>query len=192
MKTILTIFGILYGLLSIGQNCFCEKDSLLNKIIPCDTIIFDNQTILFRSFDCDSLWITFENQKHEKEIIFSVDQKTIELTSRLGFVFAQEYNNTFLIEELNTGFSLPEFYLYDKTTGENIKSIGRILFYSKNRDFPFIVLFTNNDSDEPNITEEYNSLTIINLDNNKTHLFKLPKNDIKIALKNSGQTFPEF
>ena len=161
MKTYLTILLILLGELSFAQICFCDKDSILNELISCDTIQFDNQTKLYWNFNCDSSWLTFESPENKKEIILSLGDGLQYYTGRIGFIDFQEYKNTFLVQnDVISGCCSPsDFYLFDKVTGQLKKHIGRLIYYSEDKNIPIIVSLTGSSYDTT-VISDYNSLTI--------------------------------
>ena len=192
MKTLLISIGLLVSTIMWGQNCDCEKDTMLKKCISCKPIKFDNGSKLFWSFNCDSSWLTFENIRGEHKIIFSLEKDFLDLTTRLGYAEFQEFKTTFLVtNNVISGCCQPQdYYLHDKTSGNLIKYLGRTIYTSEDKNIPIVVSITNSKYDT--ITKpDYNSLTIYNLDNNKESQLALPKGDIKKGLKNNHFMFPE-
>lgn len=183
MRTFFTALGLLIGTTSFGQNCFCENDSILSEIINCDKMEFDNSSRLYWSFNCDSSWLTFESPLHTKTVIFSLGDGLQDLTGRLGYIYAQEYKNRFLIQcnVISGCCTPPVFYLFDKTTGRITDSLGTIIFYSENRKLPFIISLTNN-----------YDISILNIDKGKKYKIKLQKGEIESALEKTEETYPEY
>ena len=184
MKAFVTAIGLLVWAVSFGQNCFCAKDTMLKEIINCDKIKFDNSARLYWDFNCDSSWLTFESPTHKKTIIFSLADGLQNLTGRLGYIYAQEYKDNFLIQcnVISGCCKPPDFYLFDKATGHIKDSLGAIIFYSDDKKLPFIISLTNN----------YNFISIYNVDKVKKYLLKLPKREIEKALDKTEQTYPEY
>jgi hypothetical protein len=194
MRTIITIFGLLYWTLSLGQQkCFCDKDTTLKEIIDCGIIKFDNKAKLYWNFNCDSSWLTFESPTHKKKIIFSLGEGLQDYTERLGYSYAEEYKNRFLIQNrVISGCCAPsDFYLFDKTTGQLRKKLGILIFYSQNKKLPVVISLTNSSYDTM-LTINDNSLSVYNIDKNKTHYVKLPKGEIEKAMKNMEEIYPEY
>lgn len=173
----------------IAQECNCIKDSTLKEVVNCKPYVFDNGARLFWSFNCDSSWLTYKNDS-KKEVLFSME--LVGYTERLGYSFAFEYDKTFLIRnEVISGCCDPaEFIIFNKYTGALIKHLGRILYYSKNKSFPYVIALTNSKYDFEK-SYPYNSLSITNLENGKEYLVALPKGEIEKAQKNTGNAFPE-
>lgn len=190
---ILSIFGIICSINLVGQNCECEKDSILKDLISCDTIKFDNNTNLYWSFNCDSSWLNFLDNQGNRKIIFSLGDGLVNLTGRLGYIYAFEYDNTFLIQNnvISGCCSPPTFFLYDKSTGNLKKRLGRIIFYSKDRVDPYIISITNSNYDSTN-TGIYNSLTVYNIKLDKISYIKISANEIAKAMDNTEQMYPEY
>jgi hypothetical protein len=175
-----------------GQNCFCDKDTMLKELISCDTIRFDNKAKLFWSFNCDSSWLTFQSPEKSNTVIFSMGDGFVDFTGRLGHIYRTEYKNTFLVQNnvISGCCTPPEFYLYDKSTGEEKASLGRLIFYSEDRAMPLLVSVTNSNYDTTS-TEVYNSLTIYNADTDKEYSIKLQAGQIDKALRDTGEMYPE-
>ena len=191
MRAFITAFGLLIWTTSFGQNCFCDKDTTLNEIVNCDTVKFDNTAKLYWNFNCDSSWLTFESPKHFKNIIFSLG--LVNYTGKLGYSYAQEYQNRFLIQNrVISGCCAPsDFYLFDKSTGQLKKNLGKLIFYSKDKKLPFVISLKNSSYDTTLVLDD-NFLSVYNIDNNKTYYVKLPKGEIERATQNAEETQPEF
>lgn len=193
MKTTLLIIILFFGATnSWGQNCNCDSDTLLKDLIFCKPINFDNKAKLFWSYNCDSSWLTFENDKKQQKSIFSLDKELIELTNRLGYVSFEEFKTTFLVtNKVISGCCDPnDYYLYDKYSGDLVKYLGRAIFVGDDQYSPFILSVTNSGyKDNPQI--DYNSLTIYNINTRKEFKIPLTKNDIKLGMKNNRFMFPE-
>jgi len=116
----------------------------------------------------------------------------MELTGRLGYTYAQEYMNHFLIRNnvISGCCQPPEYYLYDKSTGQLKKSLGRIVFYSTDKNLPFIISVTN--SNYTTEIQSYTSLTIYNIDQDKSYEFSLDNNEIDNALQEANTIYPEY
>lgn len=125
MKILLISIGLLASTIIWGQNCDCEKDTMLKEYISCKPLHFDNDSKLFWSFNCDSSWLTFENFKGEQKIIFSLEKDFLDLTTRLGYVQFKEFKTTFLVENnvISGCCDPPDYYLHDKTSGNLIKKL---------------------------------------------------------------------
>ena len=193
MKTIITIAGILYASITFAQNCTCEKQEILSEIIHCDTIRFDNKAKLYWNFNCDSSWLTFESPKRVKEIMFSLGDGLHSYTGRLGYDYTQEYKHTFLIRNfvISGCCDPPEYFLFDKKTGNLKKKLGRVIFYGENKKLPFIIGITNSNYNDTGTKAIYNSLTIYNIDKNETHYVKLPKGELENQVRTTETMFPE-
>jgi len=190
------IFCFLFSLItyySFGQTCNCDDDSLLNEIISCDTIHFENGAELYWNFNCDSSWLTLLTPTRSKQIIFSLGDGLQELTGRIGYVEFYEYKSTFLVQNnvISGCCAPPDFYLYDKTTGQKIKELGRIIYLSEDRKYPIIISITNSSYDTSKIAD-LNSLTIFNINTNKEYLISLPNFEIEQALENTEEMYAEF
>ncbi len=193
MRTLLLSLGLLFATGMYGQSCRCDQDTLLKESISCKPTIFDNKAKLFWSFNCDSSWLTFQSSKKKQKLIFSLGGGLVSLTTRLGYMYWTEFNKTFLItNHVISGCCDPvDYYLYDKTSGNLVKYLGRSLYTSENRDIPFVVSITKSNYDHFAISN-YNSLTVYNLDTHKEYRINIPKGDIERGMKNNDFMFPEF
>ena len=129
-----------------GQNnCGCDSNPNYNSFISCDTIRFDNGAMLYRQFNCDSSWLTFESKTLNKKILYSLSKEIIDLTPRLGYQFVKEYSNSLLfMNRQASGGGFPINYtLINKENGEVSKELGPILFYSENQTNELIVTLIN-------------------------------------------------
>jgi hypothetical protein len=191
MKAIITVLVLFITTAASAQDCICDKDTMLKEFISCDTIKFDNKAKLFWSFDCDSSWLTFQNPEKSNSIIFSME--FVNLTGRLGHIYLCEYKNTFLIQNnvISGCCTPPEFYLYDKSTGDVKTYLGRLIFHSEDQKIPLLIGITNSNYDTTSI-EIYNSLTIYNADTHKEYFIKLPNDQIDKALRNNEEMYPEY
>ncbi|RZJ66343.1 MAG: hypothetical protein EOO47_25450, partial [Flavobacterium sp.] len=97
-------------------NCHCDKDATLAQIISCNPKSLDNQAKLYWNYNCDSSWITFENKKGDRKIIFTLGKELLELTNKIGHTKLEEFKSTFLYaNSVISGCCDPEdYYLYDK------------------------------------------------------------------------------
>lgn len=168
MKIISIIILNFISTLTYGQACNCELDSNFREIISCDSIVFNNNSMLYRQFNCDSSWLTFENQSGMKRIIYILKNPMVDLTEKLGFQFEREYKSAFLIEDITASgcCDVPvEYILFDKISGEQIINFGIDNYLFKDSIDDFIVFFKD---------KKLNAITIYNLNNKKEIEIKLP------------------
>jgi hypothetical protein len=165
---------------------------MLKEYISCKPTIFENKAKFFWSFNCDSSWLTFESSKRKRKRIFSLGDGLVSLTTRLGYMYWTEFNKTFLItNHVISGCCDPvDYYLYNKTSGDLIKYLGRAIYVSDNKKLPFVVSITNSNYDTISRID-YNSLSIYNLDSRRQFKLPLPRGDIKKGIKNNDYMFPE-
>ena len=104
-----------------------------------------------------------------------------------------EFNKTFLItNHVISGCCDPvDYYLYDKTSGDLIKYLGRAIYVSEDKKIPFVVSITNSNYDTISRIND-NSLSIYNLDSRKEFKLAVPKGDIQKGVKNNDYFFPEY
>lgn len=168
----------------LGQNCICKTRPILNEIISCEKTFLKNGAKIYREFNCDSSWVTFESKNKKKKILFSLDKQLIELTGRLGFANWKEHKNSFIVEyHTISGCCDPcEFKMFDKTNGKKIAELGREIFYSENQKYPYFVTIDKDNS---------NFLSFINLNTNKIFKIDLPKDRIEKTMKIINGHFSE-
>lgn len=176
-----------------GQNCYCNSDSTLNEINKCDTIFFENNAKILWNFNCDSSWLTFQSPQGNAINIFSLSEGLQYLKGRIGFVDFEEFSNSFLVQNnvISGCCSPPEFYLFNKETGQIIDTLDGILYISENKQLPIVVSIRSNGSIK-NVSNNYNSLWIYNLNTLEKNVLLIPKNEISVALKRTKQMYPEY
>jgi hypothetical protein len=178
MKYILIIFIILTSFSGFSQVCGCAEKPEFTGVIPCDTILIDSQSRLYRQFSCDSSWITFENNTTGKRILYTLQKNDIEYTGKMGYQYGGAFKKVFLIRNKYTKDLPPEYILFDKSTGKPAKKIGAILYFSGST----IVYIDHKALD---------FINVYNIDSEKTQKILLPKDRLAYTLKNSGEIYPE-
>ena len=158
-----------------AQFCFCQKDSFLNDLISCDTILLKGHSKVYYQFNCDASWLTFENSKGEKSIIFSLDSEMIDLTNKLGWHVWKDYNETVLFVARETsGLPTTLYYsLLDKKNVEIINTFGQVVYACSDSLCDFILYFSDT---------TFNDLTLLMLDKTEEFKINLPKNVFKESI----------
>ncbi len=177
-----------------SQNCSCTKDTLLAQIISCKPKLLDNGAKLYWSYNCDSSWLTFENSAGEKKTIFKLGDGLVQLTNRLGHTDFKEFSTTFLYtNRVISGCCDPDdYYLYSKSSGKLIKKFGSAIYVSDNSRMPFLVSVSNSNYDRISRFDFY-SLSLYNIDTQKSFKIKIKKGDIEKGMNNNNNyMFPEF
>lgn len=167
------------------KNCGCKTKPNLNEFISCDTTLFQNGSKLYRQFNCDSSWLTFEGKSGLKSVLYSLNKPLIELTERLGYIFEKEYQNSLLfINKKASGGGFPvDFELISKDNGQVLKEFGTIIFHSDDS-LNNYVLYLSSDS--------LDTLTLYSVDQNKDFNFTIPKGRLLKTVRETSQMFPEF
>lgn len=176
-----------------GQNCYCSSDSTLNEINKCDTISFENNAKLLWNFNCDSSWLTFQSPQGNTVIIFSLSEGLQYLRGRIGFVDFKEYSNSFLVQNnvISGCCSPPNYFLFNKATGQIIDTLDGVLYISENKQIPIAVSIGSSDF-RANESTTYNSLWIYNLNKLEKNVLLIPENEIPVALERTKQMYPEY
>jgi len=193
MKTLLLISALFFSPVAGAQQCHCSRDSSLEELISCKPVVFSNHARLYWSYNCDSSWLTFKSPAGKKKILFSLGGGLVDLTNRLGYVDFAEFGSSFLVtNNVISGCCDPQdYYVHDKTSGRLIKYLGRALFISDDKKFPFVISLTN--SKYPvDPKKGYTSLTVYNLDSRKEFRIALPKGDVETGMKNNAFMFAEY
>lgn len=167
------------------KNCGCKSKPNLNKFISCDTTLFKNGSKLYRQFNCDSSWLTFESKSGLKRVLYSLDNELIELTGRLGYQFVKEYKTTLLFENRQAsggGFPI-NFELIDKYNGNVAEEFGTIIYYS-DKDSDNYVLYLSSDS--------LDTLTFYNIDQRTEFNYSIPSGRLMKTVRESSKMFAEF
>lgn len=184
MKIVVTVIFVIFSQFSFAQNCSCKEKPLLNEIISCEKTIFKNGAKIYYQFNCNSSWLVFESKTKEKKKLFSLDKSLMELTGRLGYSSWAEYKNTFIIENrLVSGCcDPPEFVLFDKNNGKKIANLGREIYHSNIKKYPYFITIDSKDC---------NFLSFLNMSTNKIFKINLPKGRIEKTLKITNGIFSE-
>ncbi len=167
------------------KNCGCKSNPDLTEFISCDTTRFQNGAKLYRQFNCDSSWLTFEGKSGIKRVLYSLDKSLIEMTDRLGYIFEKEYQNSLLFINKNvSGGGFPvDFELLSKDNGQVLKEFGTIIYHSDDSINNF-VLYLSSDS--------LDTMTFYSVEQNKDFHFSIPKGRLWKTVRETSQMFPEF
>ena len=175
------------------NTCFCQDKPFLKNNIHCKPHFLSNGAKIYWNYSCDSSWLTFENTKSEKKILYSLDKELIELTNRIGPVVLHEFKNSFLYEyAVISGCCDPAIsYLYDKNSGQLIKQFGRSIFVSSDTKIPILVGIKNSDYEE-NTEIDMSRLILYNFDTRKEFEIPFEGDQIELGCKNNEYLFPEY
>ena len=122
MKTFLTsIIAALISFSAAGQICECADR---NPNIECDTAFLKSNSLIYYQFDCDSIWLTLENQNSVKHEIFKIATKSIYIPSLL--YLKQDCDQSALFSMRHSKDSV-EFYLVNKNSGQIIKTFHNVI-----------------------------------------------------------------
>jgi len=131
----------------IKKNCGCETDTLINdNTTKCDTVVFKNKSKLYYQFNCDSIWLTLENTKKKKKILY-VEKEYFHdfyyIQYRLKYHLAKEYKNLLLFRSGCPANGPCNYVLIDKETGKLSRELGELI-YEHNPDviYDFVIYFS--------------------------------------------------
>jgi hypothetical protein len=141
--------------------------------------------MLYRQFNCDSSWLTFESKSGLKSVLYSLDKSLIELTERLGYQLVKEYKTTLLFENRQaSGGGFPAYFeLIDKDDGKVLEEFGTII-YNSDTDFNNYVLYLSSDS--------LDTLTFYNIDTRTKFNYSIPSGRLWKTVRESSQICAEF
>lgn len=148
---IMRAFLLLVFLLSLNlsyeqqKQCGCKTDTLINQFtVDCKTILLNNGSKLFWQFNCDSIWLTLQNQLGKKIIIDTVPIEYYPYAYRLGYHLMKEYQNTLLFRSGCSADGPCNFNLIDKNNGEKLKQFGELIYdHSNEKFYDFIIYFSS-------------------------------------------------
>jgi hypothetical protein len=178
------ILGLLYLNSPKIGHCTCESDTSLGSIISCDTIVFSNGSKLFRQFNCDSSWLTFEDRRMQKRVFYSLQYPLIDLTERLGYQFVMENNKSFVIRNnlISGCCTPPEYILFDKDNGNLLQNARQIIYYSEEKKYDFMLAFGDS---------TLNNLTLFAVNTGNKYKINLPQDLIIETLQKTGEFYPQ-
>jgi len=180
MKRHLLIFLFLFPFTGIAQHCGCANDSPDMKLgMPsCKKTVLNNNAKIYWQYDCNLSWLVFENSRHQKTRLYNMDRAFFP-PGGIGLDFAAEYPTHFLLtNRIISGCCAPlEVILYNKETGRKQKNFGPVIFFSKQKEYPYIGFFTS---------PTYNSIIIQNVETNGKIKLSMPFNRLKKSLSLSG------
>ncbi|MGC4102577.1 hypothetical protein [Ferruginibacter sp.] len=185
MKLFAFVVSLFFTTAVYSQQCSCATDSSLSEIISCEKILFKNNAQLYWQYNCDSSWLTFVSSAGKKNILYSLDDGLQIYTEKLGYSYAAEYNASFLIQNnlISGCCTPPEYLLFNKATGKEIKNLGSLIFYSEEIKYPLVVFI------EP---KKMNSLLFYNVNTQKNFSVALPVNKIATTLKKGAERYAEY
>ncbi len=124
----------------VKNNCGCETDSLKTEnTINCDTTILRNNSKIYYQFNCDSIWLTLENIKGDKIVIYREKDNFDDFYAiqwRLAYRLKKEYDNYLLFRSDCPANGPCNFVLIDKKTGQLKKELGELI-YDKEKPFTY-------------------------------------------------------
>lgn len=139
MIMILTINGF-----SQKSNCGCDiKKNNPENQYKCDTTIFSNGSKMYWQWNCDSVWLTFENK--DKSILKSCEKTNVYECERTGLNFLKEYPNYLLFQYkwISGCCTPPDIVFISKVNGSELKRITNDLFVWGDVDENYILYFSD-------------------------------------------------
>lgn len=170
---------------SVKKGCNCGSNKILSNIINCDTIYFKNDSKLYRQFNCDSSWLTFESKRGRKRIMETFRKGGMEFTGRIGYRFIKEYKKSLLFQNRQaSGGGFPINYeLINKKNGEIIEKFGTIIYYSDANSKNFVLYLSSDGLD---------TVTYYNIETETKFNFAIPSGRLTKTVRESSQPFAEY
>lgn len=159
-------------------KCSCSVNPDIKESIDCKIKKFQDGGKLYYQFTCDSIWLTYENNKGKEFIIDSSDTLLYSYNYRIGFQLAKEYKESLLFRSGCPANGPCNFILISKKTGKRLAEYGELIYdHSVTEKFyDFIIYFSN---------DKLDALTLDFIDENKQY-----KISINPKLYNSA--IPEY
>lgn len=167
MKPWLIFVFVLIKITAFGQyKCNCSVNPDIKGSIDCKIKKFKDGGKLYYQFNCDSIWLTYENNKGGRFIIDSSDTLLYNYNYRIGFQLAKEYKRSLLFRSGCPANGPCNFILISKKTGKRLSEYGELIYdHSTKKFYDFIIYFSN---------DKLNALTLDFIDANKQ--YKIPIN----------------
>jgi hypothetical protein len=153
-----------------GQSvCGClasgsDESVLMKESVRCDTTFLKNRSLLYYQFNCDSIWLTLEDVRGRRKILFSMDAAMYGYTYRLGYQLMKEFSSSLLFRHGCPANGPCDYSLLDKETGKKIMGFGDLIYDGHDTLSDFIVYFTS---------YSHASITLHFINTGKKHLFKV-------------------
>ncbi|NTS44033.1 hypothetical protein HRG84_24350 [Flavisolibacter sp. BT320] len=185
MRLLLLLISFYFSTVTYGQGCSCKDAPELKDVISCKKVLFSNGAKLYRQFNCDSSWLTFESKNGRKTVLYSLEAPLINLSERLGYQFIKENKQSFLIiNRLISGCcTLPEFLLYNKNNGKLLENLGSLIYYSEDAKENFVLYFSDS---------TLNAVTLHYLNSGKKYQIPVPQNRFAETLEKTGENYAEL
>lgn len=126
------------------KQCECISDSAITQnTANCKTLYLKDGAKLYYQFNCDSIWLTLENDK--KIIVFSSSTEYYNYNYRLGYQFAKEYEKSILFRSGCLSNGPCNFVLVDKISGKTIEEFGELIYdhFIDSPFYDFLIYFTD-------------------------------------------------
>lgn len=140
-----------------------------------DTTFLSNGSKLYYQWNCDSTWLTFENDK--KIILKSCSDVDPIICSRLGLQYIKEYPNYLLFVHnwVSGCCTPPDIVFHDKETGLEKKRITKDLFVWGDVDHDYALYFSDS---------TYSTLKYINHKLNHEISYRFKENEVLKSTEN--------
>jgi hypothetical protein len=184
MKIIIVIMLISISTIGYGQvKCSCDSQTWMKESVSCKPTVLKNGSKFYYQFNCDSAWITLENIKHKKTILFSLRNELVGYTYRLGYQLIKEYKETLLFRYGCPANGPCSHVLINKTTGKKVKELNELIYGFDYAKTDFILYFT---------TEKRNSLTLYYINTGKHYRIPVSPKDFTGIVPEYQFDDPEF
>jgi len=128
-------------------NCGCTKQKIdLEEPISCDPIVFKNGSKLHWQWNCDSIWLTFENrQTLIQNTIRTCEIADINLCRKIGLVFLKEYPHYLLFKDvlIPDSNSPADIIFFSQENGDETRRIHKDLIVRNDADNDYLLYFSD-------------------------------------------------
>ena len=152
------------------DDCEQRLDSY-KESVNTDTTTLDIGTKLYRSYNCDSIWLTYVNKKNQKKILETWTGENAIFSVRMGLNYLTDYKKYILFQQavISGCCVMPDTLLFDKNTGEEVKNLGPVIWYSEDKKFPLVICLEDKDT----LNTAFENMIIHNLDTDKQYNYSL-------------------
>jgi hypothetical protein len=155
------------------RECHCQAHpEMRDYTTNCRATLLSNGSKLYWQFNCQRVWLTLESAGGKKNVLNEVPVALADLTYRLGYQLAKEYQSALLFRSSCPANGPCNFVLINKANGKKLQEFGELLYDHSSRQFYDFVLYFSSP----------NSLAIHYIDTNKRYIIPVSNKELTKAL----------